>query len=305
MVQTPVLYITFARPEYASQSFAAIQKAKPKKLYFYSNKARTDRPDEILRNEEVRSYVQQIDWECEVKTWFREDYVDVFTSIWGAIDWIFENEEKAIVVEEDVVTCSAFYDYMESLLEKFKDNKKVWMLSGDNATPQYNPKGLSFFPSRFAQIYGWASWADRWHALDRRMGNWSSFRKSKAFNDYYCNFLQRKLQRAYFNKVYNNLDTYNAWDFIFNYNLALNDVYCIIPSVNLVADIGVAGSNHWYNMESPWGVIGIHSERFPFDNLGEQKTVKPTGYDIYYYYHIKFLGLIKRMLFKYLHIRLD
>lgn len=116
MVDTPVLYIKFARPEYASQSFAAIKKAQPKNLYFYSNKACSDKPDEVTRNEEVRSYVKQIDWDCEVKTWFRNEYVDVFTSIWGTIDWIFDNENSACVIEEDVVASLAFFDFIDKLI---------------------------------------------------------------------------------------------------------------------------------------------------------------------------------------------
>jgi hypothetical protein len=83
MVETPVLYITFARPEYASKSFEAIKKSKPKKLYFYSNKARDDKPDEVKRNLLVRSYIDQIDWDCDVKTWFREAMLVCITSIWG------------------------------------------------------------------------------------------------------------------------------------------------------------------------------------------------------------------------------
>lgn len=40
--------------------------------------------------------------------WVRNEYVDVFTSIWGAIDWIFDNENSACVIEEDVVASLAF-----------------------------------------------------------------------------------------------------------------------------------------------------------------------------------------------------
>lgn len=39
-MDTAVLFETFARPQYARQVFDQIKKAKPKKLYFYSNKAR-------------------------------------------------------------------------------------------------------------------------------------------------------------------------------------------------------------------------------------------------------------------------
>lgn len=300
MVNTPVLYITFARPEYARQSFAAIKKAQPKKLYFYSNKARADKPDEVGRNEEVRSYVNQIDWDCEVKTWFREEYVDVFTSLWGAMDWVFDNEQEAIIIEEDVVTCSAFYDYMDTLVCKYRDNKKVWIISGDNATPQYNPCSLSYFPTRFAFIYGWASWADRWHSLDRKMKNWPLFRNSKAYHDYYQNFLQRRIQKFYFDQVYNKMENYNPWDFIFRYNMTLNGGYCLMPFANLVADIGVSGANHSLQMESPFAKIGIETECFPFGN-DEPLEILPTSFDRPSYFQIRVIGLIRRKIRKFLH----
>lgn len=47
---TPVLFITFARPEYAREVFNQIKLAEPKKLYFYNNKAHEDNVDEIYRN---------------------------------------------------------------------------------------------------------------------------------------------------------------------------------------------------------------------------------------------------------------
>ena len=69
-MDTAVLFETFARPQYARQVFDQIKKAKPKKLYFYSNKARVDRPDEVRNNEEIRSWVKEVDWDCELHTFF-------------------------------------------------------------------------------------------------------------------------------------------------------------------------------------------------------------------------------------------
>lgn len=101
MLSTPVLFCTFARPECARQSFNAIKAAKPSVLYFYSNKAREEKPDEVKRNTEIREYIKEIDWDCDLHTWFRDEYVDVYTSLLGAINWVFDNEEQAIVMEED------------------------------------------------------------------------------------------------------------------------------------------------------------------------------------------------------------
>ena len=65
MVQSPVLFITFSRPEYARQTWESIKLAQPKVLYFYSNKARADRVEEQERNDEIRSYIKEINWDCD------------------------------------------------------------------------------------------------------------------------------------------------------------------------------------------------------------------------------------------------
>lgn len=292
MVETPVLYITFARPEYASQSFAAIKAAKPKKLYFYSNKARDEKSDEVQRNLEVRSYLNQIDWECDVKTWFREEYVDVFTSIWGAIDWIFTNEEQAIIIEEDVVTCPAFWHYMDYMIPKFKANKKVWMISGDNPTPEYNPGNQSYFASRFCEIYGWASWKDRWDSLDREMKQWPEFNKTKEFKNYWGTWIQRKLQYFWFDQVYRLRPAFDPWDFIFNYSMCMHNGFCIMPHVNLVSDIGVNGANH-QSMET---ALRIMTNEDSFDFSNEPSILRFTSYDNRFFYKYKVKPLILRKL---------
>ena len=53
MVETPVLFITFVRSGYARQTWEGIKAAKPKTLYFYSNKGRAEKEGEIERNEEI------------------------------------------------------------------------------------------------------------------------------------------------------------------------------------------------------------------------------------------------------------
>lgn len=108
MVKTAVLFETYIRDDYARIAFDAIKKAQPRKLYFYSNKAREDRPEDVRRNERIRSWVKEIDWDCDLHTFFREEYVDQYTSLSGAINWVFENEEQAIVLEDDCVASLAF-----------------------------------------------------------------------------------------------------------------------------------------------------------------------------------------------------
>lgn len=296
MVETPVLYITFARPEYASQSFAAIKKAQPKKLYFYSNKARADKSDEVARNEKVRSYIKQIDWECEVKTWFRDEYVDVFTSLWGAIDWVFDNEEKAIIIEEDVVASLAFFDYVDKLIDKYRYDDKIWFINGNNALDGCSPSGVSYFATRMPSIFGWASWSNRWHKLDRRMDKWPSLRINKSYFKYWGNAVIAFIQGLYFNRYYRLLSAdknyKGPWDWISFYNMVLYNTYAIIPKYNLSADIGVVGDNHKSNTLSMLAKVTYKDSVYRIEKEPEDSL--PTGYDIKNFFLYRMKTVLKR-----------
>ena len=164
-MDTAVLFETFARPQYARQVFDQIKKAKPKKLYFYSNKARVDRPDEVRNNEEIRSWVKEIDWDCELHTFFREEYVDVYTSVQGAMDWVFENEEQAIVLEDDCVPSVAFFEYCDFFLNKYKEDKSIGFISGANYLKNYIPqKGVDHIYCNLFCFYGFATWNEGYYS---------------------------------------------------------------------------------------------------------------------------------------------
>ena len=294
MVETPVLYITFARPEYACQSFAAIKKARPKKLYFYSNKARSDKPDEVQRNEEVRSYINQIDWECNVKTWFRDEYVDVYTSLWGAIDWVFNNEEKAIIIEEDVVASLAFFDFVDQIIDEYKDNDRVWMISGNNAAPQYSPKGMSFFASRTQDIYGWASWRRVWRLLDRKMYKWPEYDKSGLLKKYWGATIIAWYKKRAYNKVFYNHEEFNPWDYVFSYNKALNNAYTLMPARNLAIDIGLQGIHHSNRTKTPLSTFSQDVNSYVIDK--KNIDITPTSYDYKHFYFVKLRNMIWSMI---------
>jgi hypothetical protein len=240
MVESAVLIATFARPEYARQTFDAIKKAQPKKLYFYSNKAREDKPEEIARNNEIRAYVDEIDWECELKTYFRDEYVDVFTSLWGAYDWFFENEESGIVLEEDCVPSLAFFDFCDQLLPKYKDDQRVWLISGNNFIEGYAPIKYDYTFHYFSYMYGWASWRDRWKQTIRTDLPIDEIKEFRLLEQLHVN---KKAAKKEFNTILRNRET-NSWDYRFQTTMRCLNGLGVIPKQNLVNNIGVVGANN-------------------------------------------------------------
>ena len=241
MVETPVLFVTFVRPDYARQTWEGIKATKPKTLYFYSNKGRAEKEGEVERNNEIRSYINEIDWDCDLHIFFREECVNVYDSLRGAIDWLFDNEERGIILEEDCVPTKAFFSFVDQMIEKFKEDKRVWCISGDNIIKQ-NPSGYDYMFSHLHAMYGWASWRDRW-----RMVNWDHLYIKETIDEhiYYRLFKTKaKAKEKALSNMEDMLYRTKCWDYIFGLCMDQYHALTVQPKEHLVKNIGVTGQHH-------------------------------------------------------------
>ena len=243
MVETPVLFVTFVRPDYARQTWEGIKATKPKTLYFYSNKGRAEKEGEVERNNEIRSYINEIDWDCDLHIFFREECVNVYDSLRGAIDWLLDNEERGIILEEDCVPTKAFFSFVDQMIEKFKEDKRVWCISGDNIIKQ-NPSGYDYMFSHLHAMYGWASWRDRW-----RMVNWDHLYIKETIDEhiYYRLFKTKEQAKAKEKALSNMADMLyrtKCWDYIFGLCMDQYHALTVQPKEHLVKNIGVTGQHH-------------------------------------------------------------
>ena len=90
ILTSPVLFLIFNRPETTQQVFSAIRKAKPPRLYVAADGPRSDYSNEAESCEIARSIATNVDWDCEVKTLFRERNLGCGLAVTSAIDWFFE-----------------------------------------------------------------------------------------------------------------------------------------------------------------------------------------------------------------------
>ena len=95
MLQTPVLFLIFNRPDRTKEVFQQIKNQQPRKLYIVSDGARKGKNEEqqVL---DCRTIVQQIDWQCEFKTLFRDENLGSGIGVFEGINWFFEQEEQGI-----------------------------------------------------------------------------------------------------------------------------------------------------------------------------------------------------------------
>lgn len=242
MVETPILFITFARPEYARRVFDAIKTSKPKVLYFYSNHARDNRPDEVRRNADIRKMVDEIDWECDLHTWFRDEYVDIYTSLRKAMDWIFDNEEMAIILEEDVVPTPAFFSFCDQMLEKFKNEMRVWYVSGCNFLNN-NPQGYDYIFTHNHWVWGWATWRSRWTQLLWKDIPFEELISGNYYNGLYKSKRQVAFRKKELKRVKDFVPRTGCWDFDLGITADVKGAVGVVPREQLSTCIGMQGEN--------------------------------------------------------------
>ena len=99
-MKTPVLYCIFNRLDVVKKTFEPIRAARPERLYIAADGPRLYKPGEKELTENVRKYVlDNVDWDCEVKTLFRDKNVGCENAISSSLEWIFSQEKEAIIVE--------------------------------------------------------------------------------------------------------------------------------------------------------------------------------------------------------------
>jgi hypothetical protein len=235
MRKVPVLFVFFNRPDTALQSFASIRRYRPDRLYLASDGPRQHVEGESAVVKGLRDKIlSMVDWECDVRTNFQENNNGCGKNVYNSISWLFSNEERGIVIEDDVVAGDSFFPFMEEMLEKYADDRRVGLIVGLNPFESFKP-AYSYVFSRYMYCWdGWASWRDRWANMDFAM-DWrkSSLKESIIRNRGGKDLFQWRWQISYIDHGY-----VSSWDWQWYFSLSSQNQLCIFPAVNLAMNIG-------------------------------------------------------------------
>ncbi len=262
---TPVLLLTFKRLKETKSSFEQIRKARPQKLYIAGDGPRKDRPEEAEKVRETREYVlNNIDWECEVKTLLREENLGCRKSNSSAVEWLFTNEETGIIIEDDVVVSQDFFRYAQELLVRYKDTEQIMCITADNFQNGNRYNDDAYYFSQIPHCWGWASWRDSWKKYKEveqhipelvdniRKGRIPQFTHNKAANYMWSH----NLLQTYSNNV-------DSWAYIWTLaNLYFQGLTCT-PAVNLAKHIGYGEDSTHIKQPVEFSLIEIEKLNFP------------------------------------------
>ena len=248
-MRSPILFLIFNRPDTTQRVFEEIRKARPPRLYVAADGPRKDRLGEAELCERTRKIVNWIDWDCELKTLFRDENLGCGIAVADAITWFFENEEEGIILEDDIVAHPDFFVYCDELLKKYRADERVWTIGGHNLFYNGINRDCSYGFLSIAHIWGWATWKRAWNnfRFDLSDIEYKDFKNALkfAFPDIRERFLWRKI----FKEV--RTGKADIWDYQWTILSILNRKLCIVPYSNLTKNIGFGvDSTHTYDPNS-------------------------------------------------------
>ncbi len=253
----PVLLITFNRPAHTNKVFEVIRKNKISKLYVFQDGVRANHPQDLDKSKEVRDiFAENIDWDCELKTFYSEINLGCGYGPVAAINWFFKQEEAGIILEDDCLPADSFFPFCADLLQKYKEDKRVGIISGFNPLQKWKSNAYSYSFSLLGGNWGWASWRDRWAKFDYSAKAW----QTKEGKDRVKTILARDKYYKLFTKEFNTYlleERADVWDFQWFFARLYNNYYSIVPSVNQIQNIGF-GVESTHTSNSNDRVVRIH-----------------------------------------------
>lgn len=248
-MNTPVAFIVFNRPECTGRVFHQIRRARPVKLYIIADGPRPHVPTDIESCKEVMAIIKRsIDWPCDVEYNCADQNLGCARRVASGLDWAFSRSERLIVLEDDCLPNDSFFPFCEELLERYAENTEIGQICG---CPRYMSRvdtPFSYIFSRYGPIWGWASWRRAWSFYDLTMSSWPAVKRSGVLR----RVTESKAEFDLRVTIYDKLSTCapSTWDYQWGYAKMVNGLLSVVPSVNMITNIGFDGNGTHPTSES-------------------------------------------------------
>lgn len=235
MFDVPIAAMVFNRPHFAQALFETIRRVQPKRLFVVCDAARPDRDDEAERVAQTRAAFAHIDWPCEVTRIYADQNMGCGLRIRSGISTAFEDVERLIVLEDDCRPNETFFRFCDQLLRRYADDPRLMAVSG-NCFHEEVPEDASYYFSKYAHCWGWATWRRAWQLYDDTICDWPNIVLSQRYSDLF----ETEHEMAYWTYQFDRIarGRCDTWDLQWMLTCWFNEGLTALPCRNLVENLG-------------------------------------------------------------------
>jgi hypothetical protein len=238
--ETPVLLIAWRRPHTTRKVIDSIRAVAPSRMFVACDGPNPHRSNEAGLVAGTRAVIdREIDWPCMIERRYSEKNHGCRLGVSNAISWFFERVDEGIILEDDCVPHPDFFPYCAELLARYRDDSRIWCISGDNSAGIHLTGDWSYGFIRTPLIWGWATWRRAWKNYDDPMQAWRNIRATPLLECILSDRVERETLAAIFNRL-TDFDQPDSWAYRWTCASLLNSGLCLIPARNLVSNVGFA-----------------------------------------------------------------
>jgi hypothetical protein len=235
----PVVVFLFNRAASLARVVEVLQRVRPRLVFAIADGPRADHPEDVPRCAAARAIVERLDGPCRIVRNFAEVHLGCDARIATGLAWTFEHVAEAIVLEDDVVPDPSFFPWCARMLDRYRDEPQVMHISGRNHLGRWTRPGDGHCLLRRASVWGWATWRRAWQCNPTMPGTPDDIMRmaeSSAIEPVVVdNFLMLQELATRFER--------SSWDTDWEIKKALLGGLSVVPSVNLVANIGFGSAS--------------------------------------------------------------
>lgn len=258
MFNTPILLITFNRPDHTRRVLTEILKQEPLSLYVSQDGAREGNENDRVKCQDVRNVVNELTDAYAVgqkdfllHTLYQEKNLGCGSGPQAGITWFFENVEQGIIMEDDCLAHPDFFPYCEELLNRYKGTEVKFINStlyddrwtkalvpNIDITSYLLPLTCSYGFSRYMVTGAWAAWRSTWQGFDLDLKDMSALKFAWHVYRLTGNLAEAEWWWYQVRAIQQDKNKKSYWDYQMQIHLFRQNALTIHPAVNLISNIG-------------------------------------------------------------------
>ena len=232
-MNTPIAIVFFNRVEPLRQLVARLAEVKPPKIYLISDGPRDGREGETEKVAECREFMKNMPWPCEVKANFAEKNMGCRKRVTSGLDWLFSNEERAIILEDDCIPALEFFPWMETMLERYKSESKVLSICGTNYNGRLSEESYDITATKYPVFTGWGTWRRAWELNDKDLRRLKEAKETHQLRKW----LGSVREECYWLYLLSHVGS--SWGYRWSFTNFMNEGLQVLPQRNLMDNVGI------------------------------------------------------------------
>lgn len=242
LIDLPVLLIFFIRPDTFRQVFERVREARPSKLYLCQDGPRADHPSDMEKVNVCREIASRIDWECEVHHAYSDVNYGCDPNVFRGLKWVFEKEEYMLLLEDDAVPALSFFTFAKQMLEKYRNDTRIHMISSFNLAGTWPCPNDYFFAYTGTMSGCWGMWKRSWDERDEQLSLIKDDYALKLFKGQFTEPYVAQSELRFFRRQRKSIlkeKKITSFEAVVGIGRLFNHQLTIVPAKNMLNNIGM------------------------------------------------------------------